>query len=157
VQYDEILEERSGTHVIEPNTEPSQTAHFILWFQLKNTCSTDCSEEWWLSRWQWNFLLRNLKIPHRQCKSLQSGSIPQQFNPDHVSHPFYDWFASGSAKAQAVSRRFLTAEGRDRCRLSPYGIRGGQTGTGTGFSPSSSIFLCKYHSSMTLHTHISGR
>jgi hypothetical protein len=37
--------------------------------------------------------------------------------------------------AQAVSRRPLTAEARVRPRVSPCGICGGQSGTGTGFSP----------------------
>ena len=41
----------------------------------------------------------------------------------------------GRAMAQAVSGRPLTAEGRVRSRLSPCGICGGQSGTGTGFSP----------------------
>jgi hypothetical protein len=36
--------------------------------------------------------------------------------------------------AQAVSRRLLTAEARVRSRVSPCGICGGQSGTGTGFS-----------------------
>jgi hypothetical protein len=52
----------------------------------------------------------------------------------------------GSAMAQAVSRRHLTAEARARSRVSPCGICGGQSGTGTGFSPSTSVFPCQFHS-----------
>jgi hypothetical protein len=37
--------------------------------------------------------------------------------------------------AQAVSRRPLTAKARVRSRVSPCGICGRQSGTGTGFSP----------------------
>jgi hypothetical protein len=43
--------------------------------------------------------------------------------------------------AQVVS---LTAEARARFRVDPCGICGGQSGTGTGFSPSSSVFPCQY-------------
>jgi hypothetical protein len=42
--------------------------------------------------------------------------------------------------AQAVSRRPLTAEARVRARVTPCGIWGKQSGTGTGFSSSSSVF-----------------
>jgi hypothetical protein len=48
--------------------------------------------------------------------------------------------------AQAVSRRPPTAEARVRSRVSPCGIRGGQSGTETCFSPSSSVFPCQFHS-----------
>jgi hypothetical protein len=48
--------------------------------------------------------------------------------------------------AQAVSRRPLTSEARFRSRVCPCGIFGGQRGTGTGFSPSTSVFPCQYHS-----------
>jgi hypothetical protein len=42
----------------------------------------------------------------------------------------------GRAMAQVVSRRPLTAEARLRDRVNPCGVCGGQSGTGTGFSPS---------------------
>jgi hypothetical protein len=48
----------------------------------------------------------------------------------------------GRAMAQAVSRRPLTEESR----VGPCGICGGQSGTGTGFSPSTSVFPCQFHS-----------
>jgi hypothetical protein len=56
--------------------------------------------------------------------------------------------------AQVVSRRPLTAEARFRVRVNPCGICSGQSGTGTGFSPSSSVFPCQYHSTVALQTHI---
>jgi hypothetical protein len=56
--------------------------------------------------------------------------------------------------AQVVSRRPLTEEARVRARVKPFGICGGQSGTGTGFSRSSSVFPCRYHSTVALQTHI---
>jgi hypothetical protein len=43
---------------------------------------------------------------------------------------------------QVVSRRALTAETRVRNRFNACVICGGQSGTGTGFSPSSSVLPC---------------
>jgi hypothetical protein len=60
----------------------------------------------------------------------------------------------GRAMAQAVSRRSLTAEARVHARINPCSICGGQSGTGTGFSPSSSAFPSQYHSIFALQTHI---
>jgi hypothetical protein len=56
--------------------------------------------------------------------------------------------------AQVVSRRPLTAEARVRARVNPCGICGGQSGTGTGFSSSSSVSPCQYHSTVALQTRI---
>jgi hypothetical protein len=56
--------------------------------------------------------------------------------------------------ARADSRRNFMAGARVRARFSPCGICGEQSGTGTGFSPSSSIFPCWYHSTR-LNTSIS--
>jgi hypothetical protein len=46
----------------------------------------------------------------------------------------------------AVSRRPPTAEARFRSWVSPCGICGGPHGTGTGFSSSTAIFPCQFHS-----------
>jgi hypothetical protein len=48
--------------------------------------------------------------------------------------------------AQVVSRRRLTAEAQVRAQVSACEICGGQSGNGSGFAPSSSRFLCQYHS-----------
>jgi hypothetical protein len=48
------------------------------------------------------------------------------------------------AVAQVVSRRLLTAEGRLQTPISLCRICGGQSGTGTGLSPTPSVFPCKY-------------
>jgi hypothetical protein len=58
----------------------------------------------------------------------------------------------GHAMAQAVSRRPLTEEARDRVQVNLCGIYGGQSGTGTGFSQSSSIFACQYITPPSLST-----
>jgi hypothetical protein len=61
----------------------------------------------------------------------------------------------GRTIAQAVSRRPLASEARVCSRVSPCGTCDEQSGTSTGFSPSSSVFLRQYHSTVTPHTYIS--
>jgi hypothetical protein len=55
-------------------------------------------------------------------------------------------YCIGRAIAQAVSRRPPTSEARVRCRVSPCGICGGQSGNGTGIPPSTSGFPCQFYS-----------
>jgi hypothetical protein len=50
----------------------------------------------------------------------------------------------GHAMAQVISCWPLTTEAQVCAQVSPCGIIGGQSGTGTGFSPSSSDFPCQY-------------
>jgi hypothetical protein len=57
--------------------------------------------------------------------------------------------------AQPVSRRRpVTVQARIRTRVSLSGICGGQSGTGTGFSPSYSVFPCQYHSTVAFNAHM---
>jgi hypothetical protein len=53
---------------------------------------------------------------------------------------------TGRAIAQAVSRWLLTVEAWVSRPCHPYGICGGQSGIGTDFSPSLSVFRGLYHS-----------
>jgi hypothetical protein len=56
---------------------------------------------------------------------------------------FINWL--GCAIAQEVGRWFLIEKSRIRSPVSPCGMFGEPSDSGTGFSPSSSIFSCRYH------------
>jgi hypothetical protein len=53
---------------------------------------------------------------------------------------------NGRSVAQAVSRPPVIAEVRVRALVSPCGICSGRSGARTGFSTTSSVFRCHYHS-----------
>jgi hypothetical protein len=57
----------------------------------------------------------------------------------------------GRAMAQAVIRLPLTADTRLRARVRPYGICGGQSGTGASLYTSYLVLPCQYHSIVALH------
>jgi hypothetical protein len=61
----------------------------------------------------------------------------------------------GRTMAQAVSHQPLTVQARVCTQVTPCGICGGLDRIETGFSLSSLAFSCQYHSTMTLHNHIS--
>jgi hypothetical protein len=56
--------------------------------------------------------------------------------------------------SQTVSRRPPTVEAWVSVRVSPCGICGVQSGTWTGFSPSSSVFPCQYHATRAPYSYI---
>jgi hypothetical protein len=62
-------------------------------------------------------------------------------------------YAKVNQMAEAIIRRNLTAVVQFRTRVTPCGICGGQSGTGTGFSPE--FFPCQCHSTVAVHTYVS--
>ena len=54
--------------------------------------------------------------------------------------------------AQAVNCRCLTTESTFRYQASSWDIRGEQSGTGTDFPPSTSVFPCQYHAPNALYS-----
>jgi hypothetical protein len=75
-------------------------------------------------------------------------ATPREIQVEVLSPKLYNLYLNdilGRAMAQAVTRRPLTVEARIRSRVSPRRICGGQSGTGTGLSPSTSAFPCRFH------------
>jgi hypothetical protein len=60
--------------------------------------------------------------------------------------------SSDRAMVQAVSCQSLTTAVRVRAQVSPCDVCGGQSVTGTVFSPSSSVFTCQCYSTVAVHT-----
>jgi hypothetical protein len=57
-------------------------------------------------------------------------------------------------EGHAVNHWPLTAEAQVRARINPCVICGSQSGIGTGFSPSSLVFPCYYHSTIAPYSSI---
>jgi hypothetical protein len=68
-------------------------------------------------------------------------------------HSLRQWL--GCAMALVITGWPLTTEVWVHASVSPCGVCGGQSGTVTGYSLSSSVFPCQYYSTMALHFHIS--
>jgi hypothetical protein len=91
-------------------------------------------------------ILRNGKFSGKILRKIfRTGKFSMENFPPHIT---------SRAMAQVISRRPLTAEALVRIRVNTCGICGGQSGTGTGFSQSSSIFQSIYHSTVALQIHI---
>jgi hypothetical protein len=98
---------------------------------------------WWCS-----MLLAHRDVP-RNCHNDKQGATrnSQAYASIASRSPCLLFILkSGLAMAEAVSRRPLTAEARVRSLVGSCGICGGQSGTRTGFSASTSVSPCQFHS-----------
>jgi hypothetical protein len=86
---------------------------------------------------------------------LMEISLLQREPYETQEHKMDSYWLSSHVMTQAVRRQSLTTEVRFRAGVSPCGICGGESGTGTCFDPCSLAFPCQYHSTMAFHTHIS--
>jgi hypothetical protein len=91
-------------------------------------------------------LYHSLEVPsdHRGLRTTQDNRKHKNVDKFISNLDFNSWL--GRAMSQAVSRRPLTVDARVRSRVSPCGICGGQSGTGTGFFPITEVFPCQFHS-----------
>jgi hypothetical protein len=108
-------------------------------------CSGVARFESWPRHWpSWSIYFVVCLIPFRQmlgcCIKTDNETI-------HIVMPSCHCmlcsvtYAVGHAIAQAVSHRPVAAEARSHVRVSPCGICGGQSGTGTGFEICFLLFI----------------
>jgi hypothetical protein len=101
----------------------------------------------WSISWYWiriSIYMYFIQLKHRFPSLLPPPPAPVVLGGVKCNTTDTNPEVNGRAMAQVVSRRPLSAEDRVRARVNPCGICGGQSGTGTGFSPSSSVLPCRY-------------
>ena len=86
----------------------------------------------------------------RPLVTCQKHCLLLQISPYHLPLVFYFLFNHSS-------RRPLIAEVRVRSLACQCGISGGQTDTGAGFSPSTSLFFCQCFSPEVPHSFVNHR
>ena len=87
---------------------------------------------------------RSLRTFQKAMLFQKSGSIGQSFT--------VTFFPTTSTCHASVIRRPLTVEARVLSWASPCGICNTRSSTATGFSPSTPLFPCQYHSTNTPHS-----
>jgi hypothetical protein len=88
---------------------------------------------------------QTLFVPHvYKERTIITNKKPKKCTINDSNVFVQDLKITGRAMAQAVSRRPLTAETRVRSQVNPCEICGGQSGTGTGFSPSCRFSLVNF-------------
>jgi hypothetical protein len=106
-------------------------------------------------------ILRNNDPQVMQVAYLRRKNAVDRYGRDHkvssltlMREEYQATKNNGRAMAHTVICRPVTAESWLRAHASQCEICGGQSGTGAGFSTSSSVFPCQYHSANALHTHV---
>jgi hypothetical protein len=82
------------------------------------------------------------RVKQSKKKKLEVSAIQRELPQALRSGTLFNG-KDGCAMAQAVSRRPFTAKAQVQCRVSQSGIRSGQSGTGKGLTPSTSVFHCQ--------------